>query len=238
MNDGSQFRNLSMARFASLIAPVPADTDTIFRLSADRSFLGAFGYIMILSLVVELLIQPHLSRAIDRINRKGIQMINQTLFSVSALSAGLLTAISGHVEAVLLIMLLIIEVYYTVSYRVYASVAQSVIKLKDAGNYNGVSEILSQSPVIMGGLLSALLWNIVPLQYIFLASGMAGMLFLLPLSYVRNAGAQVSSGHSSGSGISRGHRMGWMTILFVFLLNMPYVAVVSGNYLKLDFRMR
>ncbi len=59
-----------MARFASLIAPVPADIDVIFRLADHRSFLAAFGSVMILSLVAELLIQPYLSRAIDRFNRK------------------------------------------------------------------------------------------------------------------------------------------------------------------------
>ena len=221
-----------MARFASLIAPVPADIDIIFRLADHRSFLAAFGSVMILSLVAELLIQPFLSRAIDRFNRKRIQVINQALFSISAVAAGFEIFLWGRIEAILLIMLLTIEIYYTISYQVYASMAQSIIRRKDAGNYNGLSEILGQTPVIMGALLSALLWSIMPLPYILLASGAAGMLFLLPLTYVRNASLQVSAQHSTSAGISMSRKMRWSTVLFIFLFNMPYVAVVSGNYLK------
>ena len=232
MNDGSQFRNLSMARFASLIAPVPADIDVIFRLADNRSFLAAFGSAMILSLVAELLIQPYLSRAIDRFNRKKIQMINQAVFSISTLAAGFEIILRGHYEVILLMMLLIIEIYYTVSYQTYASMAQSMIRSRDAGNYNGLSEVLGQTPVIMGALLSTILWNVVPFPYILLASGAAGVLLLLPLAYVRNVCLQFPARSSPSAGISTSRKMRWSAALFIFLFNMPYVAVVSGNYLK------
>ena len=221
-----------MARFASLIAPVPADIDVIFRFADHRSFLAAFGSVMILSLVAELLIQPYLSRAIDRFNRKKIQMINQAVFSISTLAAAFEVILMGHYEVILLMMLLIIEIYYTVSYQVYASMAQSMIRSKDAGNYNGLSEVLGQTPVIMGALLSTILWNVVPLSYILLASGAAGVPLLLPLAYVRNVCLQFPARSSPSAGISTGRKMRWSTVLFIFLFNMPYVAVVSGNYLK------
>ena len=128
MNDDSQFRNLSMARFSSLIAPVPADIDVIFRLAYNRSFLAAFGSAMILSLVAELLIQPYLSWAIDRFYRKKIQMINQAVFSISTMAAGFEIFLMGHYEVILLVMLLIIEIYYTVSYQVYASMVRSITR--------------------------------------------------------------------------------------------------------------
>ena len=129
-------------------------------------------------------------------------------------------------------MLLIIEIYYTVSYQVYASMAQSMIRSRDAGNYNGLSEVLGQTPVIMGALLSTILWNVVPFPYILLASGAAGVLLLLPLAYVRNVCLQFPARSSPSAGISTSRKMRWSAALFIFLFNMPYVAVVSGNYLK------
>ncbi|MEM0156603.1 MAG: MFS transporter [Thermoplasmataceae archaeon] len=221
-----------MARFSSLIAPVPADIDIVFRLADNRSFLTAFGFAMILSLVAELMIQPYLSRVIDRIERRKIQAVNQLVFAISVMTVGLEISLLGHLEAALLIMLVLIETYYTVAYQVYASIAQSLINHRDAGNYSGLSEILGQTPVIIGAAISAIFWNIVPLPYILVASGVVGIFLLFPLARVRNTSATVLTGQSTHSTRPAVRKMKMSSVIFIFLFNMPYVAVVSGNYLK------
>ncbi len=232
MKGYNQFRNLSLARFASLIAPVPADIDIVFRLANNRSFLAAFGIAMLLSLVVELMIQPYLSRIIDRMERRKIQAVNQIVFAISVMAVGLEIVLLGNIEAALLVMLVLIETYYTVAYQVYASIAQSLIKRRDAGNYSGLSEILGQTPVILGAAISAIFWNMIPLPYILVASGAAGIFLLFPLAFVRNAGATVLAGQNTPSAEPVIRKMKLSSVIFIFLFNMPYVAVVSGNYLK------
>lgn len=231
MRLSGNFARVSIARFSSLIAPVPVEIEVVFRLSENRTFLAYFGYIMIISILLVAVMQPYLSSLLDSSDRKRVQILNQMAFSLVTLVMAIISLKMGGTLLLLLLLFLIIEIYYNVTYQTYASIAQDIIEKMDAGRYNGVSEILSQSPLIMGGILIAVLWRSLPLSFTLILSGTMGFLFTVPLLTLKyNGHRKTQTEHNYGNWEYFKRRK--MAIVFIFLLNMPYVAVVSGNYLK------
>ncbi|MCL4341637.1 MAG: MFS transporter [Candidatus Thermoplasmatota archaeon] len=226
------YRRILFARFSGLIGPVPLDVEATFRLASNLATVQLLGFVMTAAILLEIGIQPYISVLLDSHSRKEIQFLNLMIFSSAMMVCGILTSLLGTGKYWYSVAFIAVDLYYFVSYQAYAALAQELVPGKIAGSYNGFAEIVGQSPVFVGGILSAVLWNFVGFGGIMLLCAAVTILGTLPLKSLpaRNVGTGLSKKRPR----KPGHYMSgkFRSILYIFLLNAPYVAVVSGNYLK------
>ncbi len=229
---------LLLGRFFGLMGPVPLDIEAVFRLASIPSYVQSLGTIMIITLLLEIGIQPFLSTLLDRYDRKRVQLFSQVCASFAMIAMGIYTQMRGAGQCWYLASVLLVDVYYFVSYQAYAAMAQDVVSARNAGTYSGIAELVSQFPVIMGGVLVAFLWSSVGFPGILMLAGLTilaatPVLILLPIPPVMSKIPEVRTERAAGY-----MRANFSPVLYIFLLNIPYVAVVSGNYLKPVFIAR
>lgn len=232
------YPRLLLERFFGLMGPVPLDIEAVFRLASIPSYVQSLGTIMILTILLEIVIQPFLSSLLDRHNRKTVLLCNQVLSSSIMIAMGAFLYSRSTGQPWYLSSVLVVDIYYFVEYQAYAAMAKEVVAANNAGAYNGIAELVSQSPIIIGGVMSAFLWTFIGFSGILLLAGIltlaaTPLLFSLQVPFSENHFPE-NKARQPGSYITGAFR----PVLYIFLLNIPYVAVVSGNYLKPVFIAR
>ena len=230
-----QYARLNIARFLSLISLVPIEIYVTFQMADNRNFYGYLGLSLVLPLFVELFMQAKISHLIDSNSRKKILKANEICNSAFLFAVLAATYIWGTHNVMLDFSALIsVELFLFVAYQTYMALATDVVKENSIAYYNGLSEILGQLPVLLGSFTSSL---------IFLAIGFRGLIIIgiaLHLSALyelrrieERLGANPVKGRKNSLLLSMAYLRGnFSSVFFIFLLNVPFMAIIAGNLLK------
>ncbi len=230
-----QYARLNLARFLSLVSLVPIEIYVSFQMADNRNFYGYLGLSLVLPLFVELLMQSKISHLIDSNSRRKVLMINEACNSAFLFAVLATTYIWGASNVFLDFSALIsVELFLFVAYQAYMALAAEIVKDSAIARYNGLSEILGQLPVLLGSFASSI---------IFLAIGFRGLivigivLHLSALYELRRIEERFSLKATNETKNSLKESISYLkgnlrSVFFIFLLNVPYMAIVAGNLLK------
>lgn len=228
---------LVLSRFSSLISLVPLEILILFTL-ADSSAYYLLGLSITIPIILEFAIQPYFSTLVDRYPRRNIQAMNIFLSLASML---LLVFVAGPVlnEGILLdfLLFIIIQLYYSFTYQVYTALIQDIVREGIYGRFNGIAEITSQLPVLTGAILSGFFLLGSGFSTVFQASIGLQFISLLILSRLNeefrgNRDRIAGRRNSDYLDSLRYLKDNLKPVLFIFLLNFPFMAVIAGNFLK------
>lgn len=234
----NQFNTLILAKFSCLIAFLPLEIYTVFQLARFPSQYFLFGGSMLAPLLLEFLIQPYISHVLDQYSRRNLQSLNEAVFMV-ILAVFIALIVDSEIEPVMFYVAIyeVIEIYSYLTWQSFIALGQGVVTKDMYGKYNGVSEAIGQLPVLTGALLSGAMILFMGVLAIFtIALVMTGIsLILLRLLnenfdrtvYTRRLG--VAGDYIESFRYMKSHLR---PILFIFLLNVPFIAIIAGNFLK------
>ena len=181
-------------------------------------------------------VQVPLGKILDTRNKKNILIINQILISI------MLFAVYLNFYFPLLILMYLVSVLLGLFGGIAYSTANSILRhLSDDVNtqsINGYSEIFGQLPSIAGGLIFFLISGYINFKDSFLISSLID-LFSIPLiiliPYDSSIHLPVKSSGQKNDSIDATHRFAlsnypYLTV-FVLIMNIPFVLVVTGNFL-------
>lgn len=227
---------IQLSRFTGLGSLVPLEIYAVFRFASNSSFYYLFGATIIIPILVESAMQPYVSYLIDRVPRKRLLAMNNYAVICLLLAYLLFMAFGGRFTLPLYMSLLIsIELYMFLAYQAYNALTQDMIDRRHYGSFNGLSEIVGQLPVFAGAIAS-----IFTLTYLTVYNAMLVAIALLSVSsFTLNMLMEESRksnpefrARSCYSGSLKYMRRNFKPIFFIFLLNFPFLVIVTGNFLK------
>lgn len=231
----SQYRKLNSARFTSIVSLVPVEIFVTFQLADNPEFYSYLGLSLVVPLLIEVLLQAKFSSLLDSRSRKSLLILNEATNSAVLVSVFSGSFFLGEYNVFLDFTTLIsIEIFLFITYQTYMALAKEIVADNAMGNYNGLSEIISQFPVLIGTFVSSL---------IFLEIGLRGLLILAlalhMFAVLQLRGVEEAFGKScrpAGQGSLIGSipylKSNFRNVFFIFLLNFPFIAIIAGNFLN------
>ena len=227
-----------IARFMVIMSTSPVDIMAVYRLSSSRNSVVLFGITMLVELCIVLVFQPFLSSRLDRIERKTVQKVNNTLMIVVLGSMLIIYTYVGLRNNIIYSVYLVINgVFFSVVWQTFNAMVQTVGDREQYGKLAGLMEMMGQSPVVLGALVSAAMFA----YYGFTASLILSLALLcISLAFLYSFEERfVPDGKlkktKAGAGIRENAdyiRKNSRLVMYIFLLNFPFIAIVTGNFLK------
>lgn len=234
----NQYWILVNSKFLGLISVIPIEVFITFRLSDNSSFYGLFGASLIIPLLLELVLQPYISALVDGRSRRKLLICNSISNIASVgFASFILLPLLGRPAAIYSLILVSIELYFFFFFQAYNALAQETLRREQYGRFNGISEITGQLPSLVGGIFAGIIllgmgFDAVVLSEILFQVFSIGLLLHLREGPAENA---IAGSHAAGLGYRDSlsfMRRNFRQIMVVFLLNFPFLAIVSGNFLK------
>ena len=233
-----------VARFLSIMSLFPVEIFITFQLSSSPLYFGLFGATILAGLIARFFFQPILSDVIDRYSRVRIQITAQIISTTFLMSIFLLFNFVGSATPGIYVLIAIVnDLYYMVSYQVQQALAQSVFSRNMYGRLNGINEIMGQLPVVLGAAMTSLVLIFLNFRELILISALFQVVGIIAFWTVRDdfepaVNPKKGGVHSNYSESYRYLRKNRKPVLFIYLLNFPFIAVVAGNFLKPIFIVR
>ena len=231
----NQYVRFNTARFLSLVSIVPIEIYVVFQMAENAEYYTILGLSLLLPLFLELLLQSKISQIIDSTPRRKILVFNEVCNTSFLIITAILFVYSRDIRMFLDFGVLIsVEIYLFLAYQTYMALAREIVSTGSFGKYNGLSEILGQLPILLGAFVSSI---------IFLRIGFLGLILIgvaLHLSAVHELmkinekfwAIPSNRGENSLVQSFRYMKNNLRSIFFIFLLNVPFMAIVAGNLLK------
>lgn len=227
-----------IARFMVIMSTSPVDIMAVYRLSSSRNSVVLFGITMLVELCIVLIFQPFLSSRLDRIERKTVQKVNNALMIVVIGSMLIIYSYVGLRNNIIYSVYLVINgVFFSVVWQTFNAMVQTVGDRGQYGKIAGLMEMMGQSPVVLGALVSAAMFA----YFGFTASLILSLALLcIALAFLYSFEERfVPDGKlkktKAGAGIRENAdyiRKNSRLVMYIFLLNFPFIAIVTGNFLK------
>lgn len=181
-------------------------------------------------------LQMPLGKFLDSKNKKNILILNQILLSSFLLSVYVNFNFSR------LIIMYVVSIVLGLSIGVSYSTTNSILRhLSDGMNtskINGFSEIFGQLPSIAGGIMFLLISRVINFRASFIISALIDLCSIIlilfipydPSVHIKALSSSRRTGKSDNVKDFRMSNYGLLT-LFALIMNIPFVMVVTGNFL-------
>ncbi|MCL5988981.1 MAG: MFS transporter [Candidatus Thermoplasmatota archaeon] len=234
------FFKYSIYRITSLISLGPVFIIASFMLASGYLQREYLGMISILILFIELGLEPFFGFAIDKFSRKIVLKYCAigTIATVLVVFSLAIKFGSGN-EFMLLGLLVFGDIITGLVFSAQRSLQQSISSKSEIGRNNGISEITSQIPQVIGALLTIPIIIYIGFFGAILFAIATSFLAILLLSRIKEEVKKSKPAENYTNITTRGgykatlHFMkeNLAILVFVTTLNFAFVCLMSGNYL-------
>lgn len=230
-------RNLllfNISKALAFSAFFPFQIYTLFYLSSSFNGKYILGLLMVFTILIVLLSQRVMGSIIDSYSRKHIIKTVLTAWIIIAFPISFLWKYSG-IPHIFYIVILFIFLDFTggMLWDVMRSLQQNITLSKNYGRSNGLAEISGQVPSIIGPAMSIPVLAYAGVGYSFLISTAICIICIVLTAKIQEdfkpEKIKPLSRQSSPLKIIKAYPS---EIIFISLLNIPYVLIATGDFLK------
>ncbi len=239
LNERNFFR-FSLYRITSLISLTPVFIIASFALVSGYTEREYLGVITILTMLIGLFFEPMFGYIIDIFERRYVLRFSTFATIILVSLSSILAYIFGTTNPVVLATLLIGgDVLLSLVFSAQRALQQSISRMEKMGRNNGISEITSQLPSMIGSILTV---PIIVFVGFFGACLFAILTSIISLALLLRV-EEVKTEKTPRSKMRRGSlvhgyaetfrflRANIKVTLFVVSLNFAFICLMSSNYL-------
>jgi hypothetical protein len=232
----SQLLRFNALKFLAVSGFGPFEIYSLLYMSGTAILRLVFGLTLILGMIFSILTGPYVGNLLDSHPRKAVLSSLLFLWILSSLIAFILWKTFPDLkEFIIPILFIFTDVTGGIFYSAMRALQQTITTAGNYGRSNAYSEISGQLPSIIGaGTAIPFLLFIGPLY-----SPLLAVIFtLVGLILLRNMDERFTPSYSSIKIMKKEERTikfvkGHLTeVLFFYLLNFTFIAVMIGNFLK------
>ncbi|MGP6207363.1 MFS transporter [Cuniculiplasma sp. SKW3] len=187
-------------------------------------------------LLLGIAVQIPLGRFLDSKNKKNILILNQIILSSFLISAYLIFDFSRLI--IMYVVSIVLGLFSGVSYSTTNSILRHLSDGMNTSKINGYSEIFGQLPSIFGGIMFLLISGFINFRSSFIISSLIDLssiflILFIPYDPSIHLTAVSSLQKSNKTETGKGFKIsnyGSLT-LFAIIMNIPFIMVVTGNFL-------
>jgi len=244
INSLSKDRNFfrySLYRVLSLSSLGPIFIIVTFILASSPPGREYLGILSITVLVIDLSLEPFFGYVIDIFERKTVLKLCIIATMVLVLLSGILAYLCGITNlAVLSVLLLGGETITSLVFSAQRALQQSVSQIEQMGRNNGIAEITSQLPSMIGSITTIPIVVYIGLYGAIIFAVLTSILSFILLSKIWEREFMDSSAHKFGIKMMiesyhetfRFMKSNFRFTIFVVTLNFTFICLMSANYLS------
>ncbi len=221
-----------------LVAFIPFEIFAIVNLSLTPSGRLIFGGVMMAILIVQIIVSPFIGNLLDSFPRKTVIMRVILLQLAFALIISFLWEMLPEYEIIFIITLfMLVNITEGIFFDAMRSMQQTISSPVNIGKGNGFSEISGQLPSIIGPAMAIPVLTFLGPLYTLAFSTVILILTVPILMHVKENFTVEKKVMNKNTAEKKEGAINYMKknpskIIFAFLLNMPFIMVATGNFLK------
>ena len=221
-----------------LVAFIPFEIFAIVNLSLTPSGRLIFGGVMMAILIVQIIVSPFIGNLLDSFPRKTVIMRVILLQLAFALIISFLWEMLPEYEIIFIITLfMLVNITEGIFFDAMRSMQQTISSPVNIGKGNGFSEISGQLPSIIGPAMAIPVLTFLGPLYSLALSTVILILTVPILMRVKENFTVEKKVMNKNTAEKKEGAINYMKknpskIIFAFLLNMPFIMVATGNFLK------
>ena len=221
-----------------LVAFIPFEIFAIVNLSLTPSGRLIFGGVMMAILIVQIIVSPFIGNLLDSFPRKTVIMRVILLQLAFALIISFLWEMLPEYEIIFIITLfMLVNITDGIFFDAMRSMQQTISSPVNIGKGNGFSEISGQLPSIIGPAMAIPVLTFLGPLYTLAFSTVILILTVPILMHVKENFTVEKKVMNKNTAEKKEGAINYMKknpskIIFAFLLNMPFIMVATGNFLK------
>ncbi len=221
-----------------LVAFIPFEIFAIVNLSLTPSGRLIFGGVMMAILIVQIIVSPFIGNLLDSFPRKTVIMRVILLQLAFVLIISFLWEMLPEYEIIFIITLfMLVNITDGIFFDAMRSMQQTISSPVNIGKGNGFSEISGQLPSIIGPAMAIPVLTFLGPLYTLAFSTVILILTVPILMHVKENFTVEKKVMNKNTAEKKEGAINYMKknpskIIFAFLLNMPFIMVATGNFLK------